>query len=332
MKKTITYLTLFSLLLMASGVFAQGAGNWYLGQSVANPTKKGVLDGVYIQENNIDRRNYYASERQRNTGANDIYRVGGNRWVNDTIIELRTNVLMNAEADGYIAILGVVQVSKTIEDGHQQLNERIEKFKAAIAAKGIKEDDIHIDFISQVPVFEREIEKKLFSKSSSEIPKGFELQKNIHIRFSKQSVIEDIIIAGAKSEIYDIIKVEHVINDMQQLYDTLRHASMDLLKNKIKDFEQIDVAFEPMYQTITESIGSVAPLDRYSTYKSFSNANIDAARRSKDGTYRVNKPVTLYYDKISYNNYDMVINPGTIKPSVQLGYQLTMKYVLKKRL
>jgi hypothetical protein len=42
------------------------------------------------------------------------------------------------------------------------------------------------------------------------------------------------------------------------------------------------------------------------------------------------KPATMYYNKIPYTNYDIVINPEIIEPSVQYTYNLQVKFSIVK--
>ncbi len=53
-----------------------------------------------------------------------------------------------------------------------------------VKAQGVKEKDVFTDMLSFVPVYEIETTRKLFSKTYQEVPAGFEIQKNIHIRFT----------------------------------------------------------------------------------------------------------------------------------------------------
>jgi len=45
----------------------------------------------------------------------------------------------------------------------------------------------------------------LFSKTYTEVPKGFEMQKNLHIKFNDENLLDDIMTFAANNEIYDFI-------------------------------------------------------------------------------------------------------------------------------
>ena len=84
--------------------------------------------------------------------------------------------LANLTADNYVAIFSVAQVGKTTEEVNNLIDNRINQALTNLKAKqGL---EIFVDMISFVPVYEYEVEKKLFSKKTyNEIPKGFELKK-----------------------------------------------------------------------------------------------------------------------------------------------------------
>jgi hypothetical protein len=164
------------LITISSQAFSQGAGNWFYNQkqeSFKNLNIDNSYDAIYQTAS----PSYYGTSSQ-----------------SDTVIELTTKVLMNVKSDSYIVILGITQIGDSIETCHQLINARINRFVKKLENLNIYKKDIYIDFISQVPVFEFEIEKKLFSKAYNEIPKGFELKKNIHIKYHDNKLAEQLLI------------------------------------------------------------------------------------------------------------------------------------------
>ncbi len=313
--KTKTSLSLFTgmiFLLSFNYAKAQVAGNWMYNQS------------MQAEQYNDD----YSFDVSKSVEY-PVYQTG----INDTVIVLETNAMMNVKADSYIAIFGVSQVSDSIESGHRLINNRLNSFIKSISKLGIKSDDIYIDFISQVPIFEYELEKKLFSKTYNEIPKGFELKKNIHINYEDKEIIDKLLIEAAKNEIYDIVKVDYIINDIESVYDSLRNVSIKLMNKKEKEFKNLNIKFIPMYHTVSENITSNYPIERYSSYTAFNKPSINAVYKSSGKVIRSSSttPITIYYNKIPYNNYDIVINPTVIEPVVQFSYNLKVKYVLKRQ-
>jgi len=314
-KRIIPLILLF--LACYSNNFGQAAGNYLYNQSSERDYKStGEIFGGFSDGNIAQTLSYYP-----------VTTTG------DTVITLNVKVMMNVHADTYVAIFGVSQAAETVDSCHQMIKRRVSGFLKNIKQLGVKDADIYIDFISQVPVFEFEEEKKLFSKTYNEVPKGFELKKNVHISYKEEKIVDDLLVLAAQNEIYDIVKVDYVINDMETVYDTLRKVSIDLMNKKVKDFKRLGINFTPMYQTVNEQISGTYPIERYASYAAFNPASISNVKKGsgRKVAYRwAKKPKTLYYNKLPYNNYDVVINPTVVEPVVQFSYTLNMKYVLKK--
>lgn len=297
--------------------FAQAAGNWVVNQTNASIN--------YKEKTSFDNDFDYGGKPAAKYNYNYSYAIE-----KDTVIELETNVLMNVKADSYLAIFGVSQVSEKVEICHEIINTRISTFINNLKAIGINSDDIYIDFISQIPVFEIEVEKKLFSKSYNEIPKGFEVKKNIHIKYKDQKLAEKLLVEAAKNEIYDIVKVDFIVNNNDLIYDSLRNCAIRLMNKKVKEFKKLGLKFEPLYQSVSENISGTYPLERYSKYAAFNDPSLNVVTKSSKYT-SASHNVSLFYNKLPYNEFDFVINPVVIEPVVQYAYKLRQKFVLKKQ-
>lgn len=314
--------TLFFILgsiFISNICMGQAAGNWVVNQTNASNSYKEKA-GFDFEQNN------YAGK----SAARYNYNYTPSYAEKDTVIVLETNVLMNVKADSYLAIFGVSQVSEKVETCHEMINTRISTFLNNIKALGINSEDTYIDFISQIPVFEIEVEKKLFSKSYNEIPKGFEVKKNIHIKYKDQKIAEKLLIEAAKNEIYDIVKVDLVVNNNDLIYDSLRNCAIRLMNKKIREFKKLGLKFEPIYQSVAEDISGTYPLERYAKYAAFNDPSLNVVTKSSKYA-STSHNISLYYDKLPYNEFDFVVNPVVIEPVVQYAYKLRQKFVLKKQ-
>ncbi|MEI8203923.1 MAG: hypothetical protein WCH34_12965 [Bacteroidota bacterium] len=318
--KSFQLILAFVLCLITLQAKPQAAGNWMMNQSKANS-----YDDYNLESG------AYAKRGAKVADPYGSYPTYYQAAISDSVIVIETNLMMNVKADEYVAIFGISQVSDSIEAGHQLINSRINNFTTAIAKLGVLPKDVFVDFISQVPIFEIEVEKKIFSKTYNEVPKGFELKKNIHVRYSDNKIVDALLIEAAKKEIYDIVKVDYIIKDNDEVYDTLRRASVDLMNKKLKEFKKLGLNIIPMYQTLNEDINTTYPIERYSSYNTFSAASMAGIKSSSLTKYSLrNSQSSLYYNKVAYKNFDIVINPSILEPVVQYTYHLSMKYVLKK--
>ncbi|HXC05676.1 MAG TPA: SIMPL domain-containing protein [Bacteroidia bacterium] len=250
--------------------------------------------------------------------------------INDSVIEMGMKSLMNVKADSYVAIFGVSQVAETIDSCNRLMNERISGFVSRLVALGIDKNDIYVDFVSQVPVFEYEVEKKLFSKKYNEIPKGFELKKNVHVAYKKNDGLDEMLMAAAKNEIYDLVKVDYIINNVQAVYDTLRSQSVRALNRKMEDMKKLGIHLNAKFEVVAEDEKCFYPIDRYRSYTAFNNVSLPAIKKTATSAgYQSPKTLSLYYDKLPYGNYEIVINPRVVEPNAQFTYNLRLRYTFK---
>ena len=146
------------------------------------------------------------------------------------IIDVRA--LQNVKASSYTAIFNVSQIAETAEATKNLMSLKVENIKNELTKIGLKESDIAIDVISFIPVYEVEVTKKLFSKTYTEVPKGFELQQNIHIQFKKTNQFENILSACANNEVYNLVKVDYFIENIAEVYKNLQTQLLQLIKDK----------------------------------------------------------------------------------------------------
>lgn len=322
MKNSKLLFTLIAVVFVTTS-FSQGAGNYMINQKKAS--------------SNFNEADQYLGSGYNDNARNNIYNYNQTQstyaytYVNDTTIQINVKGLMNTNAETYIGIFGLAQTEETIEVCHELINKRIQTFVDALKELGIDKEDVYVDFISQVPIFEYEMEKKMFSKTYNEIPAGFEVKKNVHIKFKSPDVAEKLLILAAKNEIYDLVKVDYILADIEKAYDTLRNECIRVMNEKITDFKKLGISFAADYKTISESQNCVYPIERYSTYKSFNEKSQSTIKKDGKRIPKADSQVTIYYDKLPAKNFDIVLNPDPVKHPVQLTYNLTMRFVLKKQ-
>jgi uncharacterized protein YggE len=322
MKTLIIFLFLF---LVTATSFGQNKGN-----SEGNAT-------VYDMGNAYRGANSLAVQSGGNSSVyNNAYQFNNQRtmtqFLNDTTMMITVIGLLNTKAENYVAIYAVTQIGSTIDSATMLMNERTKKFMSQLKSLGIKESDIVIDQISQVPTFDYAVDKHLFSKTYTEIPTGFEIKKNIHVGFSDSQMLDDIMAAAAKAEIYDIVKVDYNVNNITDKYKQLRKACLAEIKDKVEDFAAMGLRFQPLNQTFQENSQSYYPLQRYSSYQAYNNASVQMTNTTINKGTTVNtavKPTTYYYNRVPYDMFDVVINPNMVEPGVQFTYSVSIKYTLK---
>ncbi|MBC8045943.1 MAG: SIMPL domain-containing protein [Fimbriimonadaceae bacterium] len=249
-------------------------------------------------------------------------------------MSFHVNVLMNVKADAYVAVFSISQVGQTLVETDNLSSRRINGFINSLQSIGIDTADIFTDMISLAPVYDIEVDKKLFSETYNEKPVGFEIQKNVHITFRNSELLDKIITASVQNEIYDLIKVDYFVNDTKQAYITMETEAVKYLNEKIKGYEALGIELDTTHKVIADAQRAIYPLERYATYQTFSRPSIDAARKRtfmNNDVKVVPSPriTTLYYNPLPYDNYDIVLNPVVSEPVVQFSYTLSIKYTIK---
>jgi uncharacterized protein YggE len=245
---------------------------------------------------------------------------------NSLVIDVKA--LMNKQADSYLAIFNLVQLGPTAQEVDALLNARYQGFFDEAVAAGIPAENITTDMISFLPIYAYEEEKKLFSKNYNEIPTGFELQKNIHVRYDSPKQLDILVSAAAKNEIYDLVKTEYFVEDTEAIYDELRKAAVKLMNEKVADYAKMGIVLDTVYRMLDDARGAIFPASRYQKYNAYVQSSVQAFKK-KSTLNEIRKPNTFFYNKIPYEDYDIVLNASMLEPCVQYTYHLQMHFFLE---
>ncbi len=256
--------------------------------------------------------------------------VGLNYPQNSNIL-ISIKGLANVKADSYVAIFSVIQAGKTTEEVNRLINERINK--ATNNFKTRQGVEIFVDMISFVPVYEYEAQKKLFSKTTyNEIPAGFEIKKNIHIKYSNPNFLDEVISVFANYEIYDLVRVDYFSNNIETVKKELMTKARTILKERLTNHESIlSVKFDNVKKNIVDGYKVLLPVemyDSYQAYQSFGNSYLQV-KKTKE-VHQAGKSTTPYYKPITNKEFDFVINPIILEPVIQVIYELKLTIVREK--
>lgn len=243
--------------------------------------------------------------------------------VQGNLLVLEVNAMMNMRADSYLAIFNITQLGQSAEEADSLMNTRVEGFTRRVKKDGVKEADVFTDMLSFVPVYEMEATKKLFSTTYQEVPAGFEIQKNIHVKFRDARILDKLVTAAAKEGIYDLVKVDFFVHQQSACYDTLRLFATKLLQQKLDNFDKLGLQVKEGHRTAAEKNGAYFPLDRYTAYQSRTQTSLNS-RRKGQVVNDVRKSNTLFYNKVPYGQFDIVLHADITEPPVQYTYNLTL--------
>lgn len=256
------------------------------------------------------------------------------QWAAGNNVSMDINLLMNIEATSYAAIFNVRQIAKTSLEVNTLLNNRIVAFKKALLERGIVNRNVTVEVISQVPIYGLRTFKKLFSKSQNEVPIGFELHKNITIVFNTYDALNDIVFEASKSEIYDLVKVDYFAENPYQYYDTMRQILTSYVDKLEKRYDEVGLDLDSFDRMLSEKTAAVYPIARYTPYSGLTRMSYDELLEKN---HELSAPVrtivspSMYYDYLPFDNFDIILHPKVVKPSIQYTMNMKIRFTQKQK-
>lgn len=236
--------------------------------------------------------------------------------------------LYNASADSYLAIFTSTQVGATQKEANALLKAKIDSIRKGVLKKA-SGAEMFVDMISFIPLYETQAEKKIFSKTTyNEIPIGFELKKNLHFKYSDPQVLEYLVTICAENEIYDLVRVDYFIEDIDKKKGEMITKAEGMLKQKIFRYGQFtNEDYKDKDRVMTEGFLVHLPHEQYQSYTVFSS---NAMYVKQSGTVNsAPKPTSQFYMPKFNKDYDFVLNPAMLEPVVQIEYEVKVKLLPK---
>ena len=120
------------------------------------------------------------------------------------------------------------------------------------------------------------------------------------------------------------MKVDYFVEDQGARYDTLRNMAAKLMLRKIEQFEKLGLEVEESHRTGSEKNGAYFPLERYQSYSSNSRMSLNSRRKGQQKVMDSHRPKTLFYNKVPYSAFDIVLHAEITEPPVQFTYNLVL--------
>ncbi len=242
---------------------------------------------------------------------------------------VRVHVLYNAAPTSYMAIFHLNQAGKKVQDIDSLMSKRVSKLVSQCASIGLKKEDFYTDMIALVPIFEKE--KKTFGKNYTQVPKGFEMQKNLHVRYKSAAQLDALFTLAAQCEIYDLIKVEYFYDSTEAANQILKNKAVQVLNQKLKTYKQMGIGLDTNFRTVQEQRHQYFPIDEYRSYSPLAVSTLEAdevtdAAKSGVTQQTSTQRTTMFYNQVSSDGFDAVINPAPLAPTIQFVYNVDVRY------
>ena len=281
-----------------------------------------ALFSTFIMAQASGNINYRDQESYNNT-AIDINFPSNN----DILVSVKG--LANVKADAYTAIFSITQNGKTTKEVNELMDQRIMQSLNEIKLK--KGVETFVDMISFVPVYEYETEKKVFNrKTYNEVPAGFELKKNIHIKFDDPNQLNEFIAILSNYEIYDLVKVDYFSNALETIKKEMTTKAKLLVQEKLKNYQELlGETFINTEKKITDDFIINVPVEMYKSYEAYNSSSLNLKKAANIN--QVTKSVTLYYQPVFNKDFDFVINSTVLEPVIQIQYEIKIAINREKK-
>ncbi len=236
--------------------------------------------------------------------------------------------MANVKADSCVAIFSITQTGKTAEEVNTLMDSRINPvLEQAKSKSGIR---IYVDIISFVPMYEYEADKKVFSKRTyNEVPVGFEMKKNLHVKYNQPADLHILIGVLATAEIYDLVRVDYFSNSIEALKKELMNKARVSLQEKMKNYQLLlNIKLDTLEKQLADGYRVVLPAEMYKSYQAYNSSPLQATKAK--AVNQAEKSTTLYYQPIIDKEFDFVLNPVVFEPVIQVMYEIKLNVELEK--
>ncbi|GAB4400663.1 MAG: hypothetical protein OHK0053_22490 [Microscillaceae bacterium] len=246
-------------------------------------------------------------------------------YLSDSTFLIEANILLNIPADEYVAVFGLAELHPTLAQSHARLNQRIKLFTTEMMKNGIATSDIATDYVTQAQIYDFELSGNV----AQEVLKGFEVKKNVAVRFNVLSQIDTLIELAAAQGIYDLIKVDYIVRDLTEINARLFEEAFKVInrkKNRYLAYTQLKLL--PQSKIYYENLAQLSPKDAYANYSAFESGDVNSNyyRNNSPTTVLKRKMKTFYFQPLAPSGYDEVINPVILAPVVQFSYTLRVLF------
>lgn len=241
-----------------------------------------------------------------------------------TSMFLETSALMNIKADEYVAVFGITQEGSTLAECAQKMDITIQKFTDALKALGIGGNDVFVDFVAQNKIYGYEVTGDIAKEKLT----GFELKKNVAVHYRDYSLLDKLVLAASRAQIFDLIKVDYIVRNIEPVQNRLMEEAARIIKQKAARYERLfGIKLTQPVQVYAAKPSIYYPSEVYDSYTAYESEDVDAnVYRQKYLIQGARKSRTFFFNGLNAKGFDVVVNPVVIEPVVQFTLYLKMRY------
>lgn len=267
-------------------------------------------------------RNY-----NRNTSSQRTPPNTGNLYDNNNHY-IEAYVLLNSAPDEFVAVFGVAQEGATPVESNDKVNALIERFINAAERLGINRNNTFVDFITQNRVYNY---SPATEGTIRETLTGFETKKTVAVRYRDRPMLEKLLAAAAQASIFDLIKVDYIINDMTKIRSRLFEEAVRVIKQKEETYTRTLGFTMKRFAIVQELYNTFYPAELYQTYTAYESGAVETDYSSSGRrVIRERKSSTSYLEPLDRSAFDAVLNSIGIEPMVQSTLYLKIVHSLAR--
>ena len=247
-------------------------------------------------------------------------------------------VLMNARADEYVAVWALFALGETPDASSATMNSTLAQFSASLDALGVAAADSNVDYISQSRIYSFEISNAKTDDNdnratATEKLSGFELKKNVSVRFRNLAQLDALNAAAASAGIFDLVKVDYLVKDAAAIRERLQGQTMNIIRQKAARYStELGVKLGQPVQIVADIPSVYFPIDQYESYVAAESENLSLPYdRSRDTVLKARKSASAYFAPLDGDGFDAVINPVIVEPVVQFTTYIKVKFAPPKK-
>ncbi len=233
------------------------------------------------------------------------------------------SVLMNVKADEYVVMFGISHEGVTLDECNAKMIATIKAFTADLKPLGIGGNQMFVDFVTQSKIYLYEPQGNILQEKLV----GFMLNKNISIHYKGASLLERITLAAAKSQIYDLVKVDYIVKDLEGVQNRLMQEASRIIKTKRLRYEKmLGIKLGGPSQVYAERASTHFPTQMYDSYTAQESEQVLSYPERQQYTVKsARKGKTIFFNALDSDGFDAVINPIIVEPVVQFTLYLKVK-------
>ena len=230
------------------------------------------------------------------------------------------SVLINVKADEYVAVFGISHEGVTLDECNAKMNATVKAFIADLKPLGIVGNQLFVDFVTQSKIYVYETQGDILQEKLV----GFALNKNISIHYKSSALLEKITLAAAKSQLFDLVKVDYIVRDIESVQNRLMQEAARIIKIKLMRYEKmLGIKLGGPTQVYAERAATHFPTQMYDSYTAQESEQvISYPDRQRYTVKSARKGKTFFFNALDADGFDVVINPVIVEPVVQFTLYL----------